>query len=190
MDTEGFSRKHIETLCGVLRNLPLGAWTRALQLLERAYVERRQVFLIGNGGSAATASHMANDLMLGVAKGGARGFRAIALTGDVSVITATANDVGFEHIFAVQLRALGRRDDVLIAISGSGNSPNLVEATRVARQLEMVTIGFLGMGGGQLAPLVDVAVVVPSDDYGAIEDVHLVLDHVMTAYFRRWGEAG
>ncbi len=157
-----------------------------LQLLERAFVERRQVFIVGNGGSAATASHMANDLMLGVAKEGGRGFRAIALTDSVPLMTAIANDTGYDNVFTAQLRALGRPGDVLIAISGSGKSPNVVEAVKVAREIGIMTVGFLGMGGGQLRELVDAAIVVPSNDYGLIEDIHLMLDHLMTAYFRHW----
>ncbi len=186
LDKEAFSRQYIDALVSVLQNLPLDDWARVLQLLERAFVERRQVFIVGNGGSAATASHMANDLMLGVAKEGGRGFRAIALTDSVPLMTAIANDTGYDNVFTAQLRALGRPGDVLIAISGSGKSPNVVEAVKVAREIGIMTVGFLGMGGGQLRELVDAAIVVPSNDYGLIEDIHLMLDHLMTAYFRHW----
>ena len=186
MDREAFSRQHIENLCAVLQNLPFDNWDRVLQCLEIALTEQRMVLIVGNGGSAATASHMANDLMLGVTQKGGKGFRAISLTDNVPVITATANDTDYCNIFSAQLRALGRSGDVLIAVSGSGNSSNVIEAVKVARESGMTIIGFLGMGGGELGKLVDEAVVVPSDDYGLIEDAHMVLDHLMTAYFRHW----
>jgi D-sedoheptulose 7-phosphate isomerase len=106
---------------------------RALEVLEKAYIERRQVFLAGSGGSAATASHMANDLMKGVAKGDRRGFRAIALSDNVPLITAIANDESYSEVFVGQLAALGQPGDVLIVFSGGGNSANIVCAVEVAR---------------------------------------------------------
>jgi D-sedoheptulose 7-phosphate isomerase len=181
-----FPSQYLGNLCTVLQSLSLDDLERVLQRLEAAFIERRTVFIVGNGGSAATASHMANDLMLGVAKEGGQGFRVIALTDNVPVITAIANDHHYADIFSTQLRSLGQAGDVLIAISGSGNSPNVVEAVQVAREIGMTTIGFLGMGGGVLKTLMDAMVVVPSNDYGPIEDVHIVLDHLMTAYFKHW----
>jgi len=186
MDRQGFSKQYFQSLCVVLQHLPLDDWERVLRRLETAFIQQQTVFIIGNGGSAATASHMMNDLMLGVAQGGKRGFRAIALTDNMPVLTATANDLSYRDIFSTPLRTLGRAGDVLIAISGSGNSPNVIEAVHVAREVGMTTIGFLGMGGGKLKAVVDESIIVPSHDYGPIEDIHLILDHVMMAYFKRW----
>lgn len=186
MEPIGFSKQYIDNLCKVLNKLPLGDWSAILRRLETALVEQQTVFIAGNGGSAATASHMANDLLLGVAQTGGTGFRAISLTDNIPIITATANDESYRNIFAKQLRALGRPGDVLIAISGSGNSLNLVEAVLVAREIGMSTIGMLGMDGGELRPLVDEKVIVASDDYGLIEGVHMVLNHSITAFFKQW----
>lgn len=186
IDRERFSFDYIEMLCMVLRDLPLKDLVGALQVLERAFVERRQVFIAGNGGSAATASHMANDLGKGVAEVGGRGLRAISLSDNVPLITAIANDKDYTEVFADQLLALGQPEDVLIVFSGSGNSANIVRVAEVAREMQIVTIALLGMEGGQVAEMVDVSVVVPSEDYGPIEDVHMVLDHLITAYLRDW----
>jgi D-sedoheptulose 7-phosphate isomerase len=180
------ARRYLETLTRVLAALDVEPIARVLALLEEAHRRSSRVFLVGNGGSAATASHLANDLLWGVAQGGHRGMRAISLGDGVPTLTAIANDTGYEHAFAKQLEVFGESGDLLIAISGSGNSPNVVRCVEVARRLGLHTIGFLGKGGGTVAPMVDVAVVVPSDDYGPIEDVHMVLDHLVTAYLRQW----
>jgi len=181
-----FIESYFRTLTDVIARVPRAELARALEMLETAWAERRRVFIAGNGGSAATASHMANDLVKGVAKGGAAGVRAIALSDNVALITAIANDEDYGEIFAGQLDALADVGDVLIAITGSGNSPNVVRAVETAQRLGLRTIGFLGMSGGKVRAMVDVAVVVPSDDYGPIEDLHMVFDHLMTAYLRRW----
>jgi D-sedoheptulose 7-phosphate isomerase len=169
-----------------MRELPLDGVDRALALLEDAYRDRRGVWLVGNGGSAATASHMANDLMLGVGKDGAAGLGAVSLAGDPAVLTAIANDAGYERVFDRQIEALAEPGDVLIAITSSGNSENVLRAVECARRRGLHTIGLLGMGGGAVAPLCDAAIVVPSDDPGAIEDAHMALDHLITAYLRAW----
>jgi len=185
-----FSKQYTETLGAVMRDLPLEALGRVLAVLERAYRERKHVFIVGNGGSAATASHMANDLMWGLVQAGKPGMRAIALSDGVPLMTAIANDRSYEDIFAVPLETLADPGDVLVVISGSGNSPNVVRAAEVARHKGLTVVGFLGKGGGKLAPLSDVAVVVPSHDYGPIEDLHMMFDHLCIAYLRRWVEAG
>ena len=185
-DRIAFAQRYIDNLCCVLRDLPLSDLARVLETLEKALAERRQVFLAGNGGSAATASHMAQDLVKDVAQEGGRGVRAIALSDNVPLITAIANDESYSEIFASQLAALGQPGDVLVVFSGSGNSANIVRAVAVAQQMQITTIAFLGMGGGQVARMADVAVIVPSDEYGPIEDVHMALNHLVTAYLRSW----
>lgn len=181
-----FIKNYIENLRHILREVPMDDIERGLQLLEKTYVEYRHVFLAGNGGSAATASHMANDLMKGVAKSGGRGFRAVALSDNVPLITAIANDENYNEIFSGQLANLGQKGDLLIVLSASGNSTNIIRAVEVAQQMNMNSIAFLGMGGGKVAEIVDVAVVVPSDEYGPIEDLHMVFDHLITAYLQAW----
>ena len=159
-----------------------------LEYLEQAYREDRQIFLIGNGGSAATASHMACDLgknaLPNQVGNGARRIRAMALTDCTPWVTALANDVGYQHIFAEQLRNWLRPGDLVVAVTGSGNSPNIVEAVRVAKAHGARVVGILGFDGGQVRAMVDAYVLVPSANYGHVEDVHLVLDHLATFYFQ------
>ena len=176
---------YLSTLVDSITRLPREELARALEALERAHRDGRTVFLVGNGGSAATASHMANDMVWGMDHYGAQPFKMIALTDNVPIITAVANDASYESIFAVQLRPLGSAGDVLLAISGSGNSPNVLRAAETARELGMSVISFLGKGGGKLRDLSDVSVVVPSDDYGPIEVLHLMFDHLALAYMLR-----
>jgi D-sedoheptulose 7-phosphate isomerase len=181
-----FAARYVQELSRVLAALPLEPLGQALALLEKAYSETRRVFVIGNGGSAATSAHMANDLLWGVAQTGKRGFRVTSLSDNVPVLTAIANDASYADIFTKQLEAQAESGDLLIAISGSGNSENVVRGVELAKRMGLLTVGFLGMKGGKLKSMVDIAIVVPSDDYGPIEDVHMMLDHLVTAYLRQW----
>ncbi len=182
-DLADFVVKHLDGLASVLTAMPADKLAEAIKVLEQARSEDRQVLIAGNGGSASTASHMAADLMKTVAQNGGRSFRIIALTDNVPLLTAFGNDVGFDEIFSGQLSVLGRKGDVLVVISGSGNSANIVKAVETARDTGIHTIGFLGMGGGKVAEMVDVSVVVPSDKYAYIEDAHLAMNHLIATYF-------
>jgi D-sedoheptulose 7-phosphate isomerase len=136
-------------------------------------------FVIGNGGSAATASHMMNDLIKCTIVEGQPRFRAIALTDNVASLTAFANDVAYEEIFVEQLCALLRAGDVLVALSGSGNSPNVLRAVGYAKEAGAKTVGLCGDTGGKLALLADVAVKIPAARIGQQEDGHLILNHAI-----------
>ncbi len=181
-----FAQHYLTTLKTVLDRLPLDAFEKAARLIETAHAAGKQIFIIGNGGSAATASHMMNDLSKGTLghKGDApwKRFRVIALTDNVSLMTAWANDADYNAIFREPLKNLAQPGDLLIAISASGNSPNILAAVETAKQLGMTVLGLAGFGGGRLAKLADVAFVAPSDDYGPVEDVHMIFDHMLTAY--------
>jgi D-sedoheptulose 7-phosphate isomerase len=150
--------------------------TAATMLLE-CQARGRVVFIAGNGGSAATASHFACDLSKGTRSNGPPTFRVVALTDSLPVLTAWANDNGYHRIFAEQLQSLARPGDLLVLISASGNSPNIVAAAEEARALGVASIGLTGRCGGQLAQLVDLAVRVPSDQIEVVEDAHLVVAH-------------
>lgn len=189
-DRASFAEAYVEGLSKVLAALPFAALARAMEVLERAADEGRSVFIAGNGGSAATASHMANDFLKGAQAGGGPGLRAISLADGTALLTAVANDLSYEQVFAEPLRVLARRGDVLVLISGSGNSPNIVRAAAAASELGLVSIAFLGKGGGLVRDMVDVEVTVPSDDYGPIEDAHMCLDHLITAWLVKRGGAG
>ncbi len=150
-----------------------------------------RVYVFGNGGSAATASHMACDLVKNTAgagasrDGGAPRLRVQALTDNMALLSALANDLGYEAVFAEQLlQAPVTASDLAIAISGSGNSLNILNAVDVAVAAGARTVGITGLGGGRLAPAVDVALVVPSDSMEIVEDVHLMVNHAVTSAIR------
>jgi D-sedoheptulose 7-phosphate isomerase len=157
----------------------------AVESVTKALLEARDrgssVFVVGNGGSAATASHMATDLMLGSGLTDPP-LRVIALTDNQAIITATGNDLGFDHVFSRQLRHLSRTGDLLIAVSASGNSPNVLACVEAAKELGITTVAFTGFDGGRLAVMVDLLVHVPTRHgaYGPVEDVHLMVNHMIT----------
>lgn len=171
---------YLEQVKRTLDELPRRKVHGVIQLLLRAYREDRQVFIIGNGGSAATASHFACDLSKSTIRAGRNRFRVIALTDNVPLVTAWANDVGYENVFSEQLANLMNEGDLLIAISGSGNSPNILKAVEEARARGATTIGLSGFLGGKLRDMVDLCLVVPSHCMAQIEDVHLILEHLIS----------
>jgi D-sedoheptulose 7-phosphate isomerase len=151
--------------------------------LYRAYQDGKQVFVLGNGGSASTASHMAADLGKNTIGANMRRFRIMSLNDNMPLLTALGNDLGYHQVFAEQLMNLIRPGDVLVVISGSGNSPNVLRAIDYARGECAQVVGLLGFSGGRAAELCDTAIVVDSQDYGVIEDAHLILNHILVEYF-------
>jgi D-sedoheptulose 7-phosphate isomerase len=149
---------------------------------------RSKIFIIGNGGSASTASHMAVDLAKGTQVKGYPSLRVISLTDNVGMITAWANDLAYEEVFTEQLKNLLSYKDVLIAISASGNSPNILSAVRYAKSRGAATVGFIGFGGGKLKDLVDVDITVSSHNYGVVEDFHLTLNHIISQFIKQFRE--
>jgi len=159
---------------------------RLIETLFEAFEEERTIFLVGNGGSASAASHFGQDLAKGTLSSlqAKRRFRVIPLTDNVGFITALANDEGYQSIFEQQLRNLARRGDVLVAISGSGNSPNILRAVEYARSIGMKSIGITGFDGGKLRALADESVHVPIEDMGMTEALHGVIFHLVMAQLR------
>ena len=137
-----------------------------------------KLLICGNGGSAADAQHIAAELAFKMGRE-RRALPALALTTDSSLLTAISNDRSFDHVFARQIQALGRAGDVVLLISTSGNSPNILEAAEQARELGIRTIGLLGAGGGKVAPLVDLALIVPHRETPRIQEVHLAVEHMI-----------
>jgi D-sedoheptulose 7-phosphate isomerase len=144
----------------------------------------KKVIFMGNGGSATTASHFARDISIGTAAEGKPRLRAVSLADNVAVITSLANDVDYNSIFKEQLVGQLDEGDVVIGISASGNSPNVLEAIKFARSQRAITVGLIGFGGGRLKGLVDKSITLSSRDYGQVEDTHLVLDHIVTCLVR------
>ena len=162
----------------------LAAMQKIVPLLLAARKAGRTIFFFGNGGSASTASHFVVDIGKATMRGDGARFRCVALVDNVESVTAWANDAEYSRVFSEQLKGLAQRGDVAVGISGSGNSPNVLEAVKVARALGLGTVGLTGMGGGKLKELVDVPLVVPSNSMQHIEDVHLLVCHLLTAYLR------
>ncbi|MHB8694016.1 MAG: SIS domain-containing protein [Solirubrobacteraceae bacterium] len=186
-DRRDFTLAYRDRLVDALLALEPAALGQALELFQQTWLAGGLVLLAGNGGSATTAEHMDLDLSKTIARvaGAGMGFRSIALTHSAAV-TAWSNDVGAAEIFAGQIRDLGRAGDLLVVFSAKGNSPNIISALEAAREIGLTTVGFLGAGGGLARKLVDAAVVVASDDYGAIEDVHLAINHLLVDHLATW----
>jgi D-sedoheptulose 7-phosphate isomerase len=174
-------------LGSLLADLDCEAIGRVGQVLEDARRSNRTIFILGNGGSASTASHLANDLGLGPRHRGGKAYRAISLTDNVAFLTAAGNDIGYDLIFTEQLKTLLQRGDVVIAISASGNSPNVLRAVEYANKRGAFTIGLIGFDGGALKKLANdcIHIATPHGDYGPVEDVHLILGHLVTSYLTR-----
>jgi D-sedoheptulose 7-phosphate isomerase len=157
------------------------AWDDVFRLSEAlrdCWHEGRQVFLCGNGGSAGNAIHIANDLIYGIGMGRGLGLRAIALPANAAVLTCLANDLGYEHIFATQLAVQGLPGDLLIVFSGSGNSPNILNALEQAKKMGIRSFAVLGYSGGKAKPMADTAIHFPIDDMQIAEDLQLVVAHM------------
>lgn len=158
--------------------------TRAAAIIAEALATGHLVMVCGNGGSAAEASHFACDLGKGTRRDGPPTFHVVSLTDNVPLLTAWANDSGYERVFAEQLTALARPGDLLVAISASGNSPNVVAAIDAARSCGMAVVGLTGRSGGRLAQMADVVVNVPSYRIEVVEDAHLVVAHSLCVAVR------
>lgn len=184
MEFRRYSSEYMHRLEAALHSVDLDAVESVVNVLAAARHERRQVFTCGNGASAALASHFAADLAK-MASPGSRNFRAVALTDNVSLITAWANDSGYREVFSRQLTNLLREGDVLVAISCSGNSENVIAALEAARTLGGETIGLLGFDGGGARPLVDHSIWCGDSHYGIVEDVHFVICHIIANFLSR-----
>jgi D-sedoheptulose 7-phosphate isomerase len=179
--------QNVEGYVGRLRTaveaLPMDRLAELGEILYRTYRNGQQVFTLGNGGSASTASHMAADLGKNTSKANMRRFRVLSLNDNQALLTALANDLGYENVFSEQLKNLIRAGDLLVAISASGNSPNVLNAIRYAQEQCAEVVGILGFQGGKAAELVDLSIIVPCDHYGVVEDVHLIINHILVDYF-------
>ena len=152
---------------------------KAVDAIINAFNNKKKVLLCGNGGSAADAQHIATELVIRMNKADRIALPAIALTTDTSMLTAGGNDIGFENIFARQIEALGNSGDVLIAISTSGKSENVNRAVKEAKKKGMTVVGFLGKGGGASKDLVDIPIIIPSNDTQRIQEGHITTAHII-----------
>ncbi len=171
-------------LVWVMQEMPFDLLAQVADILFDCHRRGSTVFLVGNGGSAATASHFACDLAKGARAKGLPPFRVVALTDNVPLLTAWANDTHYERVFAEQLATLVRAEDVVILISASGNSPNILATARAARHAHAISIALTGQTGGKLARLVDLAVRVPGQAIEQVEDAHLIIAHSVCVALR------
>lgn len=190
-DPAAFAEAYLKYLSDVLKGIDTVAIGRFIQTLLQARQRGAAIYFIGNGGSAATASHFANDLGIGT-NSYDKPFRAISLTDNQAIITALGNDFGYEEIFVRQLRVLGKEGDVVVGISASGNSPNLLRAFEYAKSTGIKTVAITAFDGGKMKLLADDCIHVPTapQEYGPAEDAHMVLDHLIGAYLMRLIHAG
>ena len=177
--------EYLTLLAGTLGRISRQQVWSAIEVLFEAWHSKKHVYIIGNGGSAATASHMANDLNKFTIVEGMPRFKAVSLSDNIPLMTAWANDSSYESIFSEQLLNLVESGDVVVAISTSGNSPNIIQALKVARQMKATTIGFTGDDGGMLKDLVDHCVFIPDAYIGRQEDGHMILDHMIASLLRK-----
>lgn len=178
------TQSYIIELKQVLDNLPAAVIEQAIDILHEARLENKQVFILGNGGSASTASHFVCDLGKNTRVKGAASFRVIGLTDNMALFSALANDEGYENVFAQQLASHLQAEDVVIGISTSGNSKNVINAVHLAKTMGAKTLGFTGFNSGELGSIVDLDLHVPSNSIEHVEDVHLVLEHLITKALR------
>lgn len=173
---------YLDQTVGLLANAPREDLRKVADLMLEAFKSGKQVFVMGNGGSAATASHLACDLQKTIGHLGSRKFKVMALTDNISIMTAWANDVDYANIFANQLDTWVQPGDLVIGISGSGNSPNIIAAIALANEKGAVTIGMSGFKGGWLAKMAQNNIIVESEDMQQIEDAHMVFSHLIFRY--------
>lgn len=171
--------KYLEDVKITIDQIPVERINEVIGILQNARVNHKQVFIMGNGGSASTASHFVCDLAKNTRKTGWPGFRAIGLTDNMAIFSAYGNDEGYENVFAQQLNNLLQPGDVVIAISGSGNSPNVIKAVEMANSRGAITVGFTGLTGGKLKATAQYVIYVPNYKIDQVEDIHLMLEHVI-----------
>jgi D-sedoheptulose 7-phosphate isomerase len=179
------AKDYLLAVQSVLARLDHALVDRMVEVVWRGYEEGRTLFLFGNGGSAALASHFACDIGKGTIAGKRKRLKAVALTDNVALITAWANDKAYDAIFAEQLESLAEKGDIALAISGSGNSPNVIRGLEAARRLGAQTLALTGFDGGRAKPLADLCLVVPSDSMQLIEDAHLCATHAIFLAIRQ-----
>lgn len=177
---KSFSAKYFETMFKTMKEVDHESVAKVIGIIMDAHKKDKQVFVFGNGGSASTASHFACDLGKGAVVKGRRRLRIMSLNDNVPHFSAIANDMGYENVFLEQLKNLMNRSDVVIGITVSGNSPNIIKAFEYARKKKATRIGWIGNKGGKLLRLCDATIVVSSKNFGLVESLHMVLEHLIS----------
>lgn len=187
MNKDSLIREYTEQVRTTLSELPTDKIEHMVDILQEARLAGRRVFIFGNGGSAATASHFACDLNKGAIRPGQPRFKAIALTDNVPLVSAWANDSAYEDVFTQQLENHVEPGDVVIGISGSGNSMNVINALKLANSKKTITLALTGFDGGKVKDIAHFCLIVPNNSMEQVEDIHLLLEHVITTCLRSMG---
>jgi D-sedoheptulose 7-phosphate isomerase len=185
MKIKPFVVDYLTRLKFILDNIDSDVISDIVDALEQTIVNKSKIYIIGNGGSSATASHMVNDLGAGLRRRNIINFDVVSLGDNSPVVTAIANDIGYENIFYMQMKGLINADDVVIALSCSGDSPNIIKAVNYAQDLGCKIIGVTGFDGGSLKKISDISfhIDAPKNEYGLVEDAHMILDHIIYSYY-------
>lgn len=186
------AQNYIKEVASRVQNTNFEILAQIIEKLIEAKLSGRTVYTAGNGGSAATASHMANDFIKGCRVHNREGFKVICLTDSTAIVTCLANDFSYDEIYSIPLKTLGNKNDVLVVFSGSGNSKNIVNAVVTAKEMGIFTIGFSGRDGGKLNGLCDLLLIAPTDNMEQLEDMHMIYEHTMSCMIQReladlWG---
>ncbi|MDX9742790.1 MAG: SIS domain-containing protein [Arcobacteraceae bacterium] len=185
MEKKDFILSYTDKLKKLLDSVDVNAISQIIDLLEDTQNKKGVVYVLGNGGSSATASHMANDLNVGLKRRNIRKFNVVSLADNSPVVTAISNDIGYENIFYMQLLDVLKPEDIIIAISCSGNSPNITKAVDYAKTVGSKVVSCTGFDGGELRKKSDICfhVDTPKGEYGLVEDMHMILDHIIYSYY-------
>jgi D-sedoheptulose 7-phosphate isomerase len=183
-----YPEQYLAQLRGAIDTVDLGKVAQAIEWFREARAAGRSIFVCGNGGSAATASHFVNDVVKGASYGRPQRFRILALTDSLATVSAYANDVGWESVFVEQLKNFAARGDLVMGLSGSGNSANVIRAIEYGNAAGCRTLALTGRDGGRLGPLAELNIHVREAHMGRIEDAHLAVCHMICYYFMDTGE--
>lgn len=174
---------YFEKLFGAINNLNKDEISKAMELILETYKHEKNIYIFGNGGSSATASHFQNDFNKGLSENLKKKFNFICLNDNIATLMAVANDIGFEEVFRFQLRGKLKEGDIVIAISGSGNSQNVINAVTYAKECGNKVIGMTGYDGGKLKEICDLSMNVPIANMQITEDIHMIFCHLMMSIF-------
>ncbi len=182
-----YARNYLDFLSSLLKGLDVKAIAAVIEKLDLVRRQKNTIFLVGNGGSAATAHHFVNDFGIGCLMENRLPFRILSLSENMANVTALGNDTSYDNVFVGQMKSLFCPGDVLVALSVSGNSPNVVKAVEYARSVGGFVIGLTGFDGGKLKDLADISIHARTEkgEYGPVEDIHLILDHLMSSYLKQ-----
>lgn len=183
MDYNELIETYLEQEIDILKRIDVSAVNEVLNLLEAGMKREATIYVFGNGGSAATASHFQNDFNKGVSEHIDKKFRFLCLNDNIATIMAVANDIGYEEVFRFQLQGKIKKGDILMAISGSGNSPNVINAVEYGKKQGCKVVGLTGYSGGRLKELSDISLHVPINSMQITEDVHMIFNHLMVSVF-------